>query len=319
MSEQKNLELPIVRHIYQNFALDSLRWNFFQKRPDDIIIATSGKAGTTWMQGIVANLIFSAKALPAPLGQLSPWLEVRIHPLELVLTGLGQQTHRRFIKTHLALDGLPFHPDLKYIYIGRDARDVFMSIWNHYRGFTEAAINRFNIVPGRTGPELPRCPDDIHEHWRNWMTRGSFEWETEGYPWWSNLHNVQSWWNYRHLPNILFVHYADLLADFESEARRIARFLAIDVPEAVWPMITRNCSLAEMRNTAEKSEPALKMLFQDGAKTFFNKGTNGRWRDVLSEDELALYDAAAKRELTPDCRRWLENAGPIENVTSLGP
>ena len=48
-------------------------------------------------------------------------------------------------------------------------------------------------------------------------------------------------------------------------------------------------------------------IFKDGAKSFFYKGTNGRWRDVLSEEELALYDQAAKRVLTPDCRQWLEN------------
>jgi len=66
-----------------------------------------------------------------------------------------------------------------------------------------------------------------------------------------------------------------------------------------------------MRANAEKSDPLYDDFWEGGAKTFFNRGTNGRWRDVLSEDELALYDAAAKRELTPDCRSWLENGGPI--------
>jgi aryl sulfotransferase len=41
------------------------------------------------------------------------------------------------------------------------------------------------------------------------------------------------------------------------------------------------------------------------------QGINGRWRDILSEDELALYEAAAERELTPGCCRRLENDGPI--------
>jgi aryl sulfotransferase len=38
---------------------------------------------------------------------------------------------------------------------------------------------------------------------------------------------------------------------------------------------------------------------------------HGRWRDVLSAEELKLYDAAALRELTPECRRWLENGGTV--------
>ena len=47
-----------------------------------------------------------------------------------------------------------------------------------------------------------------------------------------------------------------------------------------------------------------------GAKTFLYKGTNGRWRDILSAEELKLYEAACERALTPDCRRWLEQGGP---------
>jgi aryl sulfotransferase len=56
--------------------------------------------------------------------------------------------------------------------------------------------------------------------------------------------------------------------------------------------------------------PVTQML-KGGSDTFFNKGTNGRWRDVLSAEELKLYDAAALRELTPECRRWLENGGTV--------
>jgi aryl sulfotransferase len=304
-------ELPMVKHLYQNHHLDSLRWNFVPLRDDDIVVATSYKAGTTWMQGIVGNLIFSGREFPAPLNQLSPFVEMRIVPLELVLTGLVHQTHRRFLKTHLPLDGLPFHPRLKYIYVGRDARDVFMSFWNHYRSFTEEMMLRFNLTIGRVGPELPRCPDDIHELWRRWMTRGWFDWETEGYPWWSNLHGVQSWWEYRHLPNILFVHYSDLLANLEGEIWRVARFLDIDVPAAVLPTIVRNCTFAEMKAKGDQLMSGAAEAFRGGAQAFFNKGTNGRWREILSAQELALYDAAAKRELTPDCRRWLENGGHI--------
>jgi aryl sulfotransferase len=298
--------LPERVHVYQNYALDSLRWDFVLLRDDDIVIATSYKAGTTWMQGLVGNLIFSGREMPSPLGQLSPWVDLRIAPLEVVLTELEKQTHRRFKKTHLPLDGLRYDEQVKYIYVGRDARDVFMSFWNHYRSFTEQAYARFNDTPGRVGPERPRCPDDIHEVWRNWMTRGWFDWETEGYPQWSNLRHAQTWWDYRDLPNILFVHYADLLADFEGEARRVADFLGIDVPTAAWPTIVRNCTLAEMRATAA-GDNAFDAMFKEGANSFFYKGVNGRWRDILSEAELVLYDQAARRVLTPDCRQWLEN------------
>jgi aryl sulfotransferase len=40
--------------------MDSTYWNDFKFRDDDIIISTYAKAGTTWMQQIVSQLIFNA-------------------------------------------------------------------------------------------------------------------------------------------------------------------------------------------------------------------------------------------------------------------
>ena len=298
-------QMPEIKHLYQNFIMDAARWDSFKFRDDDIVIATSGKTGTTWTQWIVGNLIFAGRKLPASPLEMSPWLEMRIIPLEPMLAQLEQQTHRRFIKTHLALDGLRFDPRVKYLYVGRDTRDVFMSAWNHYGSFTEAALMGFNQAPGRVGPELPRCPDDIHEYWQTFMTRGWFAWETEGYPFSSPLRHAQTWWDFRHLPNILFVHYNDLLADFQAEVQRIANFLEIRLSEDAWPTIIRNCTLDEMRAAAPDGR--LGEVFKGGAQTFFYKGTNHRWKEVLSADELALYESAASRIVTPDCRRWLEN------------
>ena len=313
MAEIEHRKLPTVEHVYQNFAFDSLRWKYLPLRGDDIIVATAYKAGTTWMQMIVAQIVFRGDELPVPLEMLSPWPELRIVPLELVLGGLEAQRHRRIIKTHLPLDGLPFHPELKYIFVGRDPRDVFMSMWNHYKNFSDAAMARFNLTVGRVGDELPPCPEDIHEFWRGWLTRGSFAWEREGYPWWSNLRLAQTWWNFRHLENILFVHYADLLADLEGEMKRVAKYLRIEVPADRWLGMVRNATFQSMKANGDKILPFAGETYKGGSQTFFNKGTNGRWREILSADELKLYDDAARLELTPECRQWLENGGRVKD------
>ena len=31
-------------------------------------------------------------------------------------------------------------------------------------------------------------------------------------------------------------------------------------------------------------------MFKNGGTTFINKGTNGRWRDVLTPDDIARYE-----------------------------
>ena len=304
-------DLPQRTRVYQCHHFDSARWDYFEPREDDIIIATSYKAGTTWTQAIVAHLLFPGGNLPAGPAEMSPWLDMRIVPLELALNGLRAQEHRRFVKTHLPLDGMRYEKQLKYLYVARDARDVFMSLWNHYTNMSDDTMTLMNLLLGRVGDEFPPPPDDIHGFWRSWMTRGWFEWESDGWPYWSHLSNVQSWWNFRELPNIQLVHYSDLLRDTEGEMRRIAAFLEIDVPESCWPKIVEAVSFKEMKRHAERYAPGGGQFWKGGAETFLHKGTNGRWRDVLSDEEMTLYDAACGRTLTPECRHWLESGGIV--------
>ena len=302
-------DLPERTRVYQCHHFDSTRWDYYDARPDDIIIGTSYKAGTTWTQAIIAHLLFPNGDMPAGPAEMSPWLDMRTMPLEVVLNNLAAQQHRRFIKTHLPLDGFPFDNRLKHVYVARDARDVFMSLWNHYTNMTDEIMTLTNLIPGRVGEEFPDAPDDIHEFWRTWTSKSLFGWETDGWPYWSHLSNVQSWWNYKDLPNIQLFHYSDMLADTEGEIRRMAAYLEIDVPDDAWPQIVKAVSFAEMKRQGARYAPGGGEFWKGGAQTFLHKGTNGRWRDVLSEDEMALYDAACGRALTPDCREWMENGG----------
>ncbi|SDW07836.1 sulfotransferase domain-containing protein [Nitrosomonas communis] len=303
--------LPKRTRIYQNHHFDSTRWDYFEPRENDIVVATSYKAGTTWTQAIVAHLLFPDRNFPTAPAEMSPWLDMRIMPLEVVLNRLKAQTHRRFIKTHLPLDGMLYSEKIKYLYIARDPRDVFMSLWNHYKSMKDEFFTLMNLLPGRVGDELPRPPDDIHTFWQNWITRGSFAWETDGWPYWSHLSNVQSWWNFRHLPNIQLFHYSDMLEDTEREVRCMAAFLEIDVSENTWADIIQAVSFAEMKRQGDLYAPGGGHFWKGGAQTFLHKGTNGRWREVLSDEEITLYEAACDRALTFDCREWLESGGAI--------
>ena len=303
-------QLPQVTRIYQFHSLDSTRWNQYQPRPDDIVISTSLKSGTTWMQEIVRQLVFLGQDVRerdgVPVGQVSAWPDAPWLPVEKMLEKIEAQQHRRFFKTHLPLDGLPFFAQVKYIVVGRDARDVAMSMWNHYAGMTEGAFEFHNGIQGRIGEPLPRPPQDIHAFWHNWISRGCFDWVSEGYPFQPNLYHTQSWWNYRHLPNILFVHYNDLKADLAGELRRLADFLAILLADGELPDLMQTVGLEAMREREGRLNQSWSSTFKEGASTFFHKGTNGRWRDVLSAEEVQMYAEKASHVLTPDCRAWLE-------------
>jgi aryl sulfotransferase len=222
---------------------------------------------------------------------------------------------QRFLKSHLPLDGLPWWPEARYVVVCRDARDVFMSLLNHYSSYTDFAFALFNDQPDRVGPPMPPCPEDPRELWRMWMTRGWFDWESEGYPFWSNLYHTASYWPYRHLSNVLFLHYNDMLADLEGAVRRLAGFCRIEVDDELVARVARRTTFSNLKRSAieaeKKAPPGMPEVFRGGQQTFFNKGTNGRWRDVLTDEDLELYAAAKQRVLEPDCARWLETGGPV--------
>jgi aryl sulfotransferase len=301
--------LPQIEHIYQNHHLDSRRWNWFTSRDDDIIIATSYKAGTTFMQTIVSNLLFPDGDPPGPPMIVSAWVDGRTYPLEDTLTQLEQQTHRRFIKAHLPLDGLRYFENVKYICVSRDPRDVFMSLMNHWGNFTPEMYKIFNETPGRVGEPFPQFVDDVKATWRTWITKGGFEWQNQGYPFWSHLDHALTFWKFRHLPNILMVHFNDLLADLDGEMRRIAEYLEISVTEELWPDVVKRSTFAEVKKDPKKIVgETVDISFKGGADAFIYKGDNGRWVGVLDDEDLALYEKAMA-ELPADYANWLQNGG----------
>lgn len=280
-----------------NHHFDSTIWNDFAFRDDDIIISTYAKSGTTWVQQIVSQLIFDGAA-GLPVAEMSPWLDLRIPPKDIKLPEIEKQTQRRFLKTHLPVDALVFSPAAKYIYIGRDGRDVVWSMYNHHVNANDFWYEALNDTPGRVGPPIERPPDSILQYFQDWLER-------DGHPFWPFWENIRTWWEIRELPNVLMIHFADLKADMAGEIRRIAAFIDVEVNETSWDAILEHCSFDYMKANATPSVPLGGAFWDGGAQTFINKGTNGRWRDVLSEADCQVYEGRAEAELGPACAAWL--------------
>ncbi len=102
------------------------------------------------------------------------------------------------------------------------------------------------------------------------------------------------------------VHYADMKKDLEGEMRRIAEFLRIEHDGSVWPDLVNGATFESMKAEAKPLSDQMGMIFEGGSDRFFFKGTNGRWKDVLTTEDLALYERVAAK-LDPDLRHWLEN------------
>lgn len=288
---------PEKKREHWHHLFDSTIWNEFEFRDDDIFVVSYSKSGSTWVQQIVAQLIWNGTE-GIVLSDVSPWIDCRFPSKEERLEIIGSQTHRRFLKSHLPVDLLVISPKAKYIYIGRDGRDVLWSLFNHHCIMKEDAIQSIDSVPERTGPPLGEAPSSVIDYFRNWLSK-------DGYPWWPYWEHIRSWWEIRKLPNVMLLHFSNLKCDMPGEIRRIADFLDIPIDETTWGAILAHCSFAYMKAHVDQSVPFGGDIFKGGGENFIHKGVNNRWRDVLSTADIDKYEEFAREELGAECARWL--------------
>lgn len=299
---------PAKRAVYRTWMADSRRWDGYRPRSGDVIVATYPKCGTTWMQRIVDLLIFQTPE-PRNIGELAPWIDRRLAPpVEALFSALDEQTHRRSMKSHMPFDALPIFDDVRYIHVARDGRDACVSYHNQITRFKPElaqALSKSGLEDETIGQPYPNIPADAAAYFRMWLSEGVGG-ATDGTPFVSYFDLERTYWAERHRPNLLMVHYRDLKTDLAGEMRRVAEFLEITVPEAVFPSLVEAATFEEMRRTGNQLMPRLLATFEGGTDRFFLKGENDRWRGVLHERDLAAYDLKLKSRVSPDCATWLE-------------
>lgn len=148
------------------------------------------------------------------------------------------------------------------------------------------------------GPPIAPPPESITQYFNEWL-------EKDGYPFWSFWENVRSWWAIKDLPNVYMLHFSRLKQDMPEEIRKISNFLDIPIDESKWEDILHHCSFDYMKANATKSVPLGGAFWDGGAQTFIHKGTNGRWRDTLSAEEVKNYEKHANTQLGVECAKWL--------------
>ena len=293
---------------YRGFIADSARWDRFAFRSDDVVISTPSKCGTTWMQNIVGMLILDRTDLGAPISSLSPWLDMLIRTDEEVFGLLERQRHRRFVKTHTPLDGVPRLPSVTYITMIRHPLDVAMSDLDH------SANERFDrLVELRTaavGDEAPAegALDDAPKEpdaYLRWFIDNDVEPTGSGpYGLADYSNQALSYWNARLEPNVHLFHYTDLWADRDGEMRRVAAALDIEVDEDRWPSFVEAAGIDSMRARAGDTAPEAASGIWRSPERFFRVGGTRDWASLLDEKDLQHFDERL-RELAGDATDWV--------------
>lgn len=293
---------------YRSFVSDNIRWEGFAFRPGDIVISTPPKSGTTWMQRLCALLVFDSTELHRPLAEISPWLDMQTNDLASVLGLLESQEHRRFIKTHTPLDGLPFDHRATYICVGRDPRDVALSWVNHLANMdmerfvaVRAAAVGLDDLPELGPPPEPPPDDPVERFWR-WADddAGAMVSVTLA----GVLHHLRTFWDRRDHPGIALFHYGDLLADLPGQLGRLAQVLSIDLAPGRLEELAEAATFERMKQDADTVVPDVGNRIWVSNSSFFHRGSSGQWRDLLDEEGLERYERRVAALAPADLAQW---------------
>lgn len=289
-----------ARSVIQDRHRDSTQWDAFPPRPDDIVIASCYKSGTTLTQQIV-NLLLNGTRDFARFKDLTPWVDsIALHPGAEAIEALPSP---RFLKSHLPFEALPYHETWRYIYLARDGRDVCLSLFDHCQRLKE------NRPFDADGKPFDYGSDDFSRFWDEWVE--------SGHPYWPLWDHVASWWRVRQLPNVLLLHFDALVGDKPNQIRRVAEFLGRPCTKEIVALVCEGSSLEHMKRLERAGK-----LGAPGPKqqaTFVHKGVNGRWRGRLSQAQVKRYLQLLGERFEPECIDWLRSDGaPATPPTTNG-
>ena len=295
--------------VYRNALSDNTRWDGFRFRQGDIVVTTPPKCGTTWTQMICALLVFQTPSLRQNLEFISPWLEMLTRPVDSVLDDLERQTHRRVIKSHTPLDGLPYDDRVTYICVGRDPRDVALSMLRHHANNNQAVVMAArNAVVGTDAPAPPPRPDagnsSLLDRFWSWVddptpVAGALSTLAK------TMHQLCLFWPPDERDNLVLLHYADLSDDLEGQMRKLAARLGIVIDEDRWPGLVEAAGFEAMRDNADRLAPCASMGFWRDNREFFSRGVSTQWSGLLDESDLERYDRRVAELCPADLSAWV--------------
>nr|XP_048709033.1 sulfotransferase 1B1-like isoform X1 [Caretta caretta]XP_048709035.1 sulfotransferase 1B1-like isoform X1 [Caretta caretta] len=246
----------------------------FQAWPDDLLISTYPKAGTTWMQEIVDLILVRGeveKACRAPTHIRIPFLEICSPPP--VPSGVQQLANvppPRVIKTHLPFQLVPksfWENGCKVIYVARNAKDNLVS----YYFFDQ--MNKTQPEPGPWELYLQKFMD------------GKLAWGS----WYDH---VCGYWAERANHRILYVFYEDMKEDPAREIRRVIDFLEVELPPEVVEKIVQQTSFQIMKENPMANYSSIpSVIFDQTISPFMRKGEVGDWKNHFTVAQSEAFDA----------------------------
>ena len=283
------------RKLYLGPLTDNRRWDMVHIRPDDVIVVTPPKCGTTWMQTIVALLFSGDPEVETELSVKMPWVDIRIREMDEVAARLEAMPHRRSMKSHTPMDGLPLHDRAQYICVFRHPLDAHFSFRKHMRNVPLPWFDMWFPEEDTEGVTF-----------RRFLDGGPEGFDGDAMPLAHILRHYAAARAVANRPNVTLFHYADMSRDLAGTFERLAGLLDLSHAPAVMEQLVQAATFDNMKSNATRFAPSGGKGFFKSDADFFHSGTSGKWQGKLTEAELAAYDAMMDAALSPQDRAWLE-------------
>lgn len=255
-------------------------------------IASYPKSGNTWLRMLLASYQYDLSkyyinskiddttidtskgyyqmACPANVSKLSKADILHLRPTALLNKVFLNKTDKVYIKTHMAnvtIDGFKLIPHFEYnkagVCIIRDPRDVAISWANHYTASIDDSIEGFKsrkVIIGSKDNNLTSYP---------------IAWDTF----------VNSWADEERFP-VKVIRYEDLLADPKNTLTSVLELLDFDIEEERVEKAIKACEFSSLKKQEEEENfIEYEFIEEDKKFTFFNKGTAGTWKDILTKEQ----------------------------------
>ncbi|XP_070823809.1 cytosolic sulfotransferase 3-like isoform X2 [Chaetodon trifascialis] len=252
----------------------------FQARPDDILIATYPKAGTTWVSYILDLLHFCQRSperqTSIPIYERVPFLEMTIPHLDSGVDLVNNlPTSPRLIKTHLPIQLVPksfWEQNCRVVYVARNAKDNVVS----YFHFDQMA--QFEPEPGDWSSYL-------HRFMEGKMVFGSW------------YDHVNGWWKKKQTySKIHYMFFEDMVEDSGREIDKLCSFLGLSPSAEEKERVTTGSKFDNMKQNKMTNYSTVEVM-NHTVSPFMRKGNVGDWKNHFTVAQNEAFDEDYKHKM----------------------